>query len=61
MVSVICQLSEAAARGGGGGGAWDKSCAGRHVNYERLSRHSTLPGQIEGKEECAARVGGFQN
>lgn len=60
MVSVICQLSEAAARGGGGG-AWDKSCAGRHVNYERLSRHSTLPGQIEGKEECAARVGGFQN
>lgn len=57
MVSVICQLSEAAARGG----AWDKSCAGRHVNYERLSRHSTLPGQIEGKEECAARVGGFQN
>lgn len=58
MVSVICQLSEAAARGGDG---WDKSCAGRHVNYERLSRHSTLPGQIEGKEECPARVGGIQN
>lgn len=50
----ICQLSALSNR------RRDKSCAGRHANYEWLSRHSTQQEQIQGNGGCG-RGGGIQN